>query len=110
MRNLDLNNDLTVVEGFNALWESNCDTIKRGSIDMNTNAIGWNEEFEEANDIDMEEVGTVVSNNKEVVGIVVPTIGMIFGSWDEVDDSFNRYGKQEGFGVLRAANSRKRSK
>lgn len=47
--------------------------IETRSIDMNTNAIGWNEEFEEANDIDMEEVGTTMSNNKEVVGTIVPS-------------------------------------
>ncbi|KMT11660.1 hypothetical protein BVRB_5g106000 [Beta vulgaris subsp. vulgaris] len=50
---------------------------------MNTNAISWNEEFEETNDIDMEEVGTTMSNNKEVVGTVVPTVCMKFELEDE---------------------------
>uniref|UniRef100_A0A803MWP1 Uncharacterized protein n=1 Tax=Chenopodium quinoa TaxID=63459 RepID=A0A803MWP1_CHEQI len=29
-------------------------------------------------------------------------IGMVFGSWDEVDSYFWRYARQEGFGIVRA--------
>ncbi|XP_057251442.1 uncharacterized protein LOC130591712 [Beta vulgaris subsp. vulgaris] len=37
-----------------------------------------------------------------------PAVGMVFGTWEYADDYFRRYGKQEGFGVIRAAGSLKK--
>ncbi|XP_057250644.1 protein FAR-RED IMPAIRED RESPONSE 1-like [Beta vulgaris subsp. vulgaris] len=41
--------------------------------------------------------------------IVQPhAVGMVFGTWEYDDDYFRRYGKQEGFGVIKAAGSLKK--
>ncbi|XP_056690279.1 protein FAR1-RELATED SEQUENCE 5-like [Spinacia oleracea] len=34
-----------------------------------------------------------------------PFVGMVFQSWEEVDTYYKRYGRQQGFGILRAAGS-----
>lgn len=40
---------------------------------------------------------------------VVPRVGMVFGSWEEVDECFVKYGKQEGYCVFRAAGTKSRN-
>ena len=37
-----------------------------------------------------------------------PAVGMVFGTWEHADDYIRRYGKQEGFSVIRAAGSLKK--
>uniref|UniRef100_A0A803L2X1 Ubiquitin-like domain-containing protein n=3 Tax=Pentapetalae TaxID=1437201 RepID=A0A803L2X1_CHEQI len=43
-------------------------------------------------------VNTIFGVEEEVLA---PTLGMVFGSWDEVDSYFWRYARQKGFGIAR---------
>ncbi|XP_057249335.1 protein FAR-RED IMPAIRED RESPONSE 1-like [Beta vulgaris subsp. vulgaris] len=45
--------------------------------------------------------GSFTSNNTSNNKVDVPNVGMVFGTWDEIDECFVKYGKQEGFGVRR---------
>ncbi|XP_021721512.1 protein FAR1-RELATED SEQUENCE 5-like [Chenopodium quinoa] len=36
------------------------------------------------------------------VSLPPPTVGMVFDSWQKIDEYFRNYGKQEGFGVVRS--------
>uniref|UniRef100_A0A803MP52 FAR1 domain-containing protein n=1 Tax=Chenopodium quinoa TaxID=63459 RepID=A0A803MP52_CHEQI len=37
------------------------------------------------------------------VGLPPPSVGMVFQSWQELDEYFREYGKQNGFGVVRTS-------
>uniref|UniRef100_A0A803MLE9 FAR1 domain-containing protein n=1 Tax=Chenopodium quinoa TaxID=63459 RepID=A0A803MLE9_CHEQI len=37
------------------------------------------------------------------VGLPPPSVGMVFQSWQELDEYFREYGKQNGFGVIRTS-------
>lgn len=39
---------------------------------------------------------------------VAPSVGMVFGSWEDVEDCFSRYAKREGFAVIRVSRNRRR--
>ncbi|KAL2944571.1 Protein FAR1-RELATED SEQUENCE 8 [Bienertia sinuspersici] len=47
------------------------------------------------------------SNINSESNVKDPEVGMIFPSWDAVDNYYHAYGKQRGFGVVRAAVSYK---
>ena len=36
-----------------------------------------------------------------------PVVGMVFDSWEELDNFYKSYGEQEGFGVVRASSAYK---
>uniref|UniRef100_A0A803LIR4 FAR1 domain-containing protein n=1 Tax=Chenopodium quinoa TaxID=63459 RepID=A0A803LIR4_CHEQI len=56
-------------------------------------------------DVSVYEENTVMVNTVFGVEEEVPppTLGMVFGSWDKLDTYFWSYGRQKGFGIVRAA-------
>ncbi|KAL2935497.1 Protein FAR1-RELATED SEQUENCE 6 [Bienertia sinuspersici] len=42
-----------------------------------------------------------VTDTTNVDGVVTPTVGSVYNSWEEVERMFKAYGKKKGFGVIR---------
>ncbi|XP_009801241.1 protein FAR1-RELATED SEQUENCE 6 isoform X1 [Nicotiana tabacum] len=67
------------------------------------------EEYEDEEDCSVEEHDDGVHEKDSKKESPQPTIGLEFGSFDEAYDFYNRYGKEQGFGI-RVSNSWFRSK
>ncbi|KAL2938473.1 Protein FAR1-RELATED SEQUENCE 8 [Bienertia sinuspersici] len=42
-----------------------------------------------------------VTDTRNIDGVVTPTVGSVYNSWEEVERMFKVYGKKKGFGVIR---------
>ncbi|KAL2903314.1 Protein FAR1-RELATED SEQUENCE 1 [Bienertia sinuspersici] len=73
-------------------------------------AVGWDGCIEPIDDVHMSQALTtneIRSDINSESNVKDPEVGMTFPSWDAVDSYYHAYGKQRGFGVVRAAVSYK---